>query len=127
MFLASSTTDIPITNDEPETACSTAEIQQPLLPPPEEVPFEPVLPATLPHSHQKAPISELQPGASTQEGNSVSRSPIRRVCRDLTTSFENAAPKDILPIPTVEQRKQTRKKYHRGKTVVLTSTPTKTN
>ncbi|CAH1976570.1 unnamed protein product [Acanthoscelides obtectus] len=66
-----------------------------------------------------------QPEPSIQNEDSVIRSPIRRVCRDLTTSFENASPKDILAIPTVEQRNQTRKNYRRGKTVVLTSTPYK--
>ena len=60
-----------------------------------------------------------------QAENSVSRSLIRRPCRDLTTSFDNASPKDILPIPTVEQTNQPRKNYRRGKTVVLTSTPYK--
>ncbi|KAK9878761.1 hypothetical protein WA026_023741 [Henosepilachna vigintioctopunctata] len=124
-FLAASTTDIPLTNNEPETASSTAEIQQPLQPPLEENPLEPVLTAISTHLYQKTPISEPQPGPSMQDENSVSRSPIRRVCRDLTTFFQNPSPKDILPIPTVEQRNQTRKKYRRGKTVVLTSTPYK--
>ncbi|KAK9870093.1 hypothetical protein WA026_006187 [Henosepilachna vigintioctopunctata] len=124
-FLAASTTDIPLTNNEPETASSTAEIQQPLQPPLEENPLEPVLTAISTHLYQKTPISEPQPRPSMQDENSVSRSPIRRVCRDLTTFFPNASPKDILPIPTVEQRNQTRKKYRRGKTVVLISTPYK--
>ncbi|CAG9561341.1 unnamed protein product [Danaus chrysippus] len=99
-----------------EQPSSTVNNQQPLPPP-----LEPILPAV----HQETPISEPQSGPSMQQENSVSRSPIRRVCRDLTTSFENASPKDILPIPTVEQRNQTRKNYRRGKTVVLTSTPYK--
>ncbi|KAK9880357.1 hypothetical protein WA026_010242 [Henosepilachna vigintioctopunctata] len=124
-FLAASTTNIPLTNNEPETASSTAEIQQPLQPPLEENPLEPVLTAISTHLYQKTPISEPQPGPSMQDENRVSRSPIRRVCRDLTTFFQNASPKDILPIPTVEQRNQTRKKYRRGKTVVLTLTPYK--
>ncbi|CAG9794044.1 unnamed protein product [Diatraea saccharalis] len=51
-------------------------------------------------------------------------SPIRSVCRDLTSCFENASPKDILPIPTV-QINEKRKNYRRGKTAVITSTPYK--
>ncbi|KAG5894001.1 hypothetical protein JTB14_031001 [Gonioctena quinquepunctata] len=77
-FSAASTTDIPLTNDEPETASPTAEIQQPLSPPPEEIPLEPVLPAISTHLHQKTTISEPQPGPSMQDENSVFRSPIRR-------------------------------------------------
>ncbi|GBP18008.1 hypothetical protein EVAR_16953_1 [Eumeta japonica] len=77
-FLSASTTDIPITNDEPETASSTAEMQQPLSPTLEEVPLEPVLPAISTHLQQKTPVSELQPGPTMPDENSVSRSPIRR-------------------------------------------------
>lgn len=115
-FLAASTTDIPLRNDGPETASSTAEIQQNL---------ERSSPAISTDFIQSTPISEPRPGPSMQEENSVSRSPIRRVCRDLTTSFQNASPKDILPIPSVEQTNQTRKNYRRGKTVLLTSSPYK--
>ncbi|CAG9562808.1 unnamed protein product [Danaus chrysippus] len=124
-FLAASTTDIPITNYETETTSSTADIQQPSSTVNNQQPLPPPLEPILPAVHQETPISEPQSGPSMQQENSVSRSPIRRVCRDLTTSFENASPKDILPIPTVEQRNQTRKNYRRGKTVVLTSTPYK--
>lgn len=130
-FLAASTTDVPLANDKPETASATAEDQQ--QPPSLEIPpVQSLFPAMNPplerspisQPSQRTPISEPQPGPSRQD-DSLIRSPIRKVCRDLTTTFENASPKDILAIPTVEQRSQTRKNYRRGKTVVLTSTPYK--
>lgn len=49
---------------------------------------------------------------------------IRTACRDLTSSFNNASPSDILPIPSV-QRTEKRKQYRRGKTAIITSTPYK--
>lgn len=53
------------------------------------------------------------------------RSPIQAVCRDLTSSFKNASPKDILPIPAV-QINEKRKNCRRGKTAIITSSPYKT-
>lgn len=47
-------------------------------------------------------------------------SSIKTVCHNLTSSFENASPTDILPKPAVEQ-KEPRKNYRRGKTTILTS------
>lgn len=64
----------------------------------------------------KTPAPEPEPGCSF-----ASKSPIRAVCRDLTSSFENVSPGDILPIPSV-QRTEKRKQYRRGKTAVITST-----
>lgn len=117
-FLAASTTDVPLANNESETGPLNVGIQQ--QPPPpilEEHPLEADLPALT--------TPQPQPGPSTLNEHSLIQSPIRKVCRDLTTSFANASPQEILAIPTVEQRNQTRKNYRRGKTVVLTSTPYK--
>lgn len=61
-------------------------------------------------------LFEMQAGSALEI-----RSPIRAVCRDLTSSFENASPKDILPIPAVQMIEK-RKKYRRCKTAVITST-----
>lgn len=80
--------------------------------------------------HQRTP-AQLSTASSPQQDFEMQtrssleiRSPIRAVCRDLTSSFDNASPKDILPIPAV-QMSEKRKNYRRGKTVVITSTPYK--
>lgn len=70
---------------------------------------------------EKTSAPEPEPGCSFA---SKCQSPIRAVCRDLTSSFENASPSDILPIPAV-QRTEKRKQYRRGRTAVITSTPYK--
>ncbi|XP_037977944.1 MFS-type transporter clz9 isoform X2 [Plutella xylostella] len=126
-FLAASTTDVPLAHEPGIDEPSNVEIQQQQPPILEEHPLEPDLPAsTTPNNpHPTTAISEPQPGPSSLNVHRLIRSPVRKVCRDLTTSFENASPQEILAIPTVEQRHQTRKNYRRGKTVVLTSTPYK--
>ncbi|XP_025829864.1 uncharacterized protein LOC112904326 [Agrilus planipennis] len=67
----------------------------------------------------KTPIREPEPGCSYYPEPSI-----RAACRDLTSSFSNASPGDILPIPSV-QRTEKRKQYRRGKTAIITSTPYK--
>ncbi|CAG5047490.1 unnamed protein product [Parnassius apollo] len=67
----------------------------------------------------KTPVLEPEPGCSYSP-----KPAIRAACRDLTSSFENASPSDILPIPSV-QRTKNRKQYRRGKTAIITSTPYK--
>ncbi|XP_074038536.1 uncharacterized protein [Leptinotarsa decemlineata] len=128
---SAASTDVPLANDEPETAPATDEDQQ-QQPPSLEIPPASLFSAMTPplegspisQSSQGTPISEPQPGPS-RHNDSLIRYPIHEVCRDLTTTFENASPKDILAIPAVQQRNQTRKNYRRGKTVILTSIPYK--
>jgi len=67
----------------------------------------------------KDPTAESEPGCSF-----ACQSSFRAVCRDLTSSFENASPNDILPIPSVK-RTEKRKQYRRGKTAIITSSPYK--
>ncbi|CAG4968026.1 unnamed protein product [Parnassius apollo] len=67
----------------------------------------------------KTPVLEPEPGCSYSP-----KPAIRAACRDLTSSFENASPSDILPIPSV-QRTKNRKQNRRGKTAIITSTPYK--
>ncbi|KAF2902782.1 hypothetical protein ILUMI_03410 [Ignelater luminosus] len=91
--------------------------------------FAPVL-----FENQRTPVQLSNAGSPQQDcsqlfevqaGSSLEiRSPIRAVCRDLTSSFENASPKDILQIPALQMNKK-RKNYRRGKTAVITSTPYK--
>ncbi|CAK1593073.1 unnamed protein product [Parnassius mnemosyne] len=117
-FLAASTTNVPLANNESETGPLNVGIQQQsALPILEELPLEADLPALT--------TPQPQPGPSTFNEHSLIQSPIRKVYRDLTTSFAIASPQEILAIPTVKQRNQTRKNYRRRKTVVLTSTPYK--
>lgn len=90
--------------------------------------------APVPSENQRTPVQLFHADSRQQDcsqlfdvqaGSSVEiHSPIRAVCRDLTSSFETASPKDILPIPAV-QINESRKKYRRGKTAVITSTPYK--
>lgn len=114
-YLPASKTDALLPNSESETAPLNVGNQQQHPPILEEHPLEAgLLVLTTP---------EPQPGPSTLNEHSIIQSSIRKVCRDLTTSSANAWPQEILAIPTVEQRNQTRKNYRRGKTIVLTSTP----
>lgn len=62
----------------------------------------------------KTPVPEPEPGCSYSP-----KPAIRAACHDLTSSFENASPSDILPIPSVQQTKK-RKQYRRGKTAINT-------
>ncbi|VVC86978.1 unnamed protein product [Leptidea sinapis] len=99
-FFAASTTDIPQAINESETGPLNVGIQQ--QPPPpilEEHPLD--LPALTTPQPQPGPLHY-------------------RTFEKLTTSFAYASPQEILAIPTVEQRNQTRKNYRRGENCCFT-------
>lgn len=62
----------------------------------------------------KTPYPDPEPGCSF-----AFKSPIRAVCRNLKSSFENASSRDILPIHSV-QRTVKRKQYRRGANITTT-------
>ncbi|KAF2878821.1 hypothetical protein ILUMI_27350 [Ignelater luminosus] len=148
-FLAAETINIPFNKDRPSTSnhanLRSTDIQTEPQPVIERQPQSSAHPApavitSLPDHH--TPIgspsylnsSEPQPETSYNYIEPESdpsrlyvteaRSPIRTVCSDLASSFENVSLRDVISIASV-QAKEKRKQYRRGKTAVITSTACK--
>lgn len=82
-----------------------------------------------PQPDRQRPDTAVEPHVASSPVASCSyptetNSPVRGVCRNLTSYFQNASLRDVIAIPAIESN-QTRKQYRRGKTAIITSTPYK--